>query len=380
MAIVLTLFFIAVLAIGCSPTSPRPMDNNTKTGEKTGPEKAEADQNRPDVLGSNKRVVMGFYVAGEGDIPSSKNSLTTNAKLLDEVSFFWYSFDSAGNIKNIAKQDLAAKSFAKRNNAKVYAVVHNMVAGQGFSPGLAHSVLAPGVRTKFIQNIVNLAKTQGWDGVAIDIEKAPPQDRGNFSAFIKELGAALKAKDKVLNVSIPAKFIDYPKDLWSGAYDYTAIGKAADQVVIMSYDEHGLGTTAGPIASHDWVDKVIGFATKKIPPQKIVMGIPVYGFDWGSKSPTVPAYVTFSQAQRTAKSKGVSITYDEETETPHFTFTERGIRHVVFFENQRSISVKLGYAKKHKIHGVAIWRMGMEDPSIWSSVQSYYGTNRNVAK
>jgi len=381
MAVVLTLFFIVTLAVGCAPTAPKPMDN-TKQGSTGGPEKAEADQNRPDVLGSDKRVVMGFYVEGEGPVPSSKQSMMKNAGILDEVCFFWYSFDSNGAVKNVVKQDIEAKNAAKKNNAKVYAVVHNLVpGGKGFSPELAHAVLAnPAKKQTFITNLVNLTTSQSWDGIALDIEKVPPGDRGNFSAFIKDLGAALKAKDKVLNVSVPAKFIDYPADLWSGAYDYAEIGKGADQVVLMTYDEHGLGTTSGPIASHDWVDKVISFAVKKMPPQKIVQGIPVYAFDWASSNPTVPAYLSFAQAQQQAKAKGVQVIYDEESEAAHYTYTDNTGRHVVFMEDRRAMDAKLAYAKKHNLHGVAIWRMGMEDSGLWDTVKSRYGTNKNIPK
>ncbi len=376
LAIVLTLFFIVTLMAGCAPTAPKPPDT-TMQGQ-TGPEKAEADQTRPDILGKDKRVVMGFYVEGEGPIPSSKQSLSAHADLLDEVSFFWYSFDANGNIKNSGKQDQDAKNLAKKKNAKVYAVIHNLVpGGQGFSPGVAHNVLAnPGIRTKFSQNLVKLATTQGWDGIALDIEKVPPQDRGSFSTFVKDLGTALRAKDKVLNVSVPAKFIDYPADLWSGAYDYSEIGKGADQVVLMTYDEHGLGTTAGPIASHSWVDRVISFAVTKIPPEKIVQGIPVYAFDWASTKPTVPAYLTFDQAQKQAKAKGVPMLYDAENEAAHYTYTDNTGRHEVYLENKQAMDAKLSYAKKHNLHGIAVWRMGMEDPGLWASVKAAYGTNK----
>ncbi|MDA8440802.1 MAG: glycosyl hydrolase family 18 protein [Peptococcaceae bacterium] len=376
LAVLLTLFFILTLAPGCSPQAPQPMDN-TRTSDK-GPDKAEADQTRPDVLGKDKKVVMGFYVEGEGLIPSSKQSLSTNSALLDEVAFFWYTFDSNGNIRGMVKQDQSARTLAKNHNAKVYAIVNNLVpGGQGFNPDLAHQVVSnPKTRAKFVSNLVNLTTTKGWDGISIDIERTPPGDRNNFSAFIKELGAALKAKDKVLNVSVPAKFIDYPADLWAGAYDYAKIGQGADQIVLMTYDEHGLGTTAGPIASHDFVDKVISFAITKIPREKLVQGIPVYGYDWASNKPTVPAYLSYAQALKQAQLKGVTPIYDTETESVHYTYTQNGIRHVVYFENRRSIEAKLTYAKKYNIHGIAIWRMGMEDPSAWSAIKAVYGTNR----
>lgn len=215
----------------------------------------------------------------------------------------------------------------------------------------------------------------GWCGYRY--RKTPPADRKNFIAFLGELHGVLKAKDKVLNVSIPAKFIDYPSDLWSGAYDYASIGKNADQIVLMTYDEHGLGTSHGPISSHAWVNKVISYAVTKIPREKIVLGLPVYSFDWGSNKPTMPDYLSFGQSMARAKKHGVQVGYDDEHKVPWYTYTANGVRHEVYFENKQSLQPKMEYAREHKLHGVAIWRLGMEDPAIWDSLIKTYGTNKN---
>lgn len=378
----LTFSLIAVLVlsfnlVGCNPaqppTTPPPNPMTSENGE---PPKAEAET-RQDVLGAEKRVVMGFYTDPEGPTPGSKESMMKNIKLLDEVSFFWYTFDENGKIVTSGKKDLSIKEEAQKNGAKAYALIHNMRGGL-FDANLAHKVFAnPQIRSTFINNLVNLTLNEKWDGLAIDIEKTPPGDRNNFSAFLDELHKALKAKDKVLNVSIPAKFIDYPSDLWSGAYDYAAIGKSADQIVLMTYDEHGLGTTQGPIASHAWVNKVIAYAVSKIPKEKIVMGLPVYSFDWGSNKPTMPDYLSFAQSMERAKKNGVEVGYDEEHKVPNYSYTANSVRHEVYFENSKSLQPKMEYAKENKLHGVAIWRLGMEDPAIWDSLIKTYGTNKN---
>lgn len=378
----LTLFLITVLVLGitltgCNPAQPPNQQPQPQRMTENGqPPTAEADT-RQDVLGAEKRIVMGFYTDPEGPTPGSKESMMKNIKMLDEVSFFWYTFDPNGKVVTSGKKDLSIKEAAQKNGAKAYALVHNMRGG-GFDANLAHQVFAnPSTRSTFVNNLVNLTVNEKWDGIAIDIEKTPPGDRNNLSAFLEELHKALKAKDKVLNVSIPAKFIDYPSDLWSGAYDYAAIGKASDQVVLMTYDEHGLGTTQGPIASHAWVNKVINFAVGKIPKEKIVMGLPVYSFDWGSNKPTVPDYLSYAQSVERAKQHGVDVLFDEENQVPHYHYTANGVRHEVYLENAKSLQPKMEYAKENKLHGVAVWRIGMEDPAIWDSLIKTYGTNKN---
>jgi spore germination protein YaaH len=314
-------------------------------------------------------------------VPGSKETMLKNAKLLDEVAFFGYSFDATGKIVPTGKVDLKIKEAAQKNGSKAYALVHNMnlTGTVGFDANLAHQVLSnPAKRANLVSNLVNLTTKDGWDGISVDVEKTPPGDRNNFSAFVAELGKALKAKDKVLNISIPAKFIDYPSDLWSGAYDYAAIGKAADQIILMTYDEHGLGTTQGPVASAGWVDRVIKFAVGKIPKEKIVMGLPVYSFDWGTNKPTLPDYLSYVQTVARAKKNGVQILLDPDAKVPQFIYTANGVRHEVYFENIASLRAKMDSALKHKLHGVAIWRLGMEDPDIWDQLIKTYGTNKET--
>jgi len=367
---------------GCSNVpSPVPPQTPEKTSQDTKPPEAEAGATRDSVLGSEKRVVMGFYTDPEGPTPGSKESMIKNAKLLDEVAFFWYSFDATGKVTPSGKVDLKIKETAQKNGSKAYALVHNMnlTGTVGFDANLAHRVLSnPAIRANLVTNLVNLTTKDGWDGISVDVEKTPPGDRNNFSAFVAELGKALKAKDKVLNISIPAKFVDYPSDLWSGAYDYAAIGKSADQIILMTYDEHGLGTTQGPVASEGWVDRVIKYAVGKIPKEKIVMGLPVYSFDWGTNKPTMPDYLSYAQTVERSKKHGVEILTDPSAKVPQFSYTANGVRHEVYFENIASLRAKMDNALKHKLHGVTIWRLGMEDPAIWDQLIKTYGTNKET--
>lgn len=371
---------LSLTLTGCTNVQQPPAPNTPPEQSSQLPE-AEAGATRDSVLGPEKRVVLGFYTDEEGPVPSSKETTLKNGKLLDEVAFFWYGFDANGAVTPTGKVDLKVKDQVQKNGSKAYALVHNMnkKGAVGFDANLAHSVLSnPGKRANLVTNLVNLTTKDNWDGISIDIEKTPPGDRDNFSAFVAELKKALQAKDKVLNISIPAKFADYPSDLWSGAYDYAAIGKSADQIILMTYDEHGLGTTQGPIASDGWVDRVIKFAVGKIPKEKIVMGLPVYSFDWGTSKPTMPDYLSYSQTVERAKKHGVEIHTDPSAKVPQFTYTANGVRHEVYFENVPSLRTKMDNALKYKLHGVAVWRLGMEDPQIWDQLIKTYGTNKET--
>lgn len=107
------------------------------------------------------------------------------------------------------------------------------------------------------------------------------------------------------------------------------------------------------------------------------MGLPVYSFDWGTNKPNMPDYLSYPQSVERAKKMGVEVEFDDEHQVPTYNYTAKGVRHEVYLENAKSLQPKMEYAKENKLHGVAIWRIGMEDPAIWDSLIKTYGTNKN---
>jgi Predicted glycosyl hydrolase len=361
----LALILISIFVlIGCLP-SPRQSPSQLSDSEQL----PQAEASRKDGLGSSRSTILAFYPEGGKD---AKDSMMKNIKSIDEVAFFWYIFDETGKINRSAGADLNIKTAAQKSGVKAYAVVHNL-SGSQFNSQLAHQVLnSPKIRSNFVKNLVLLTTNENWDGIVIDLEKVVPTDRDNFSSFTNELHSALKAKDKRLIVSLHAKYHDDPNDLWAGANDYAALGKTADQVIIMTYDEHSIGTTQGPIASKGWVNRVINYSTGIIPKEKIIMGIPIYAYDWSSNKPTRPISMSVTTATDSARKHAVNILYDESQEVPHFSFTAAGVRHEVYFENNRSLTAKLDIAKKNQLLGIAIWRLGLENPTMWTDALKNY--------
>lgn len=125
----------------------------------------------------------------------------------------------------------------------------------------------------------------------------------------------------------------------------------------------------GPIASIGFVRSVLDYATTVIPPHKIKLGMAVYGYDW-EVSQGMPRSLTYRQAVELAQRHGVTIVYDEEAQEPTFEYTINGNRHIVWFENARSFSAKLDLVFEYNLAGIAVWRLGQEDPRIWLVIRN----------
>lgn len=313
-----------------------------------------------------KKMVLGYYTEDYPGDRLSYDSLAGNNPLIDSIATFNYLIDGAGNLTGQSISQ--GVNLAKNSNVKSFMLIHNI--GDYIDKGAAHTVLSVERNRKNLEsNILSLIKRNGFDGVNIDLEGVPAGDRANYNALLAELKDLFRPQGYLLTVSIPAEISDNPSNEWNGAYDYRAIGRTADLVTLMTYDEHWSGGGPGPIASLPWVQQVLDYAVKVVPREKIVMGIAAYGYDW---SVTGTRTVLWNRADAMAAKYG-GASWDNQFSSPYFIYyDEKGNKHEVWFENKYSLSLKLDLVNSYNIAGIAIWRLGFEDTAFWQAVSGKF--------
>lgn len=314
-------------------------------------------------------TVLGFTVKYYEGHLSSYNSLKSNHQKITDVVTFSHGIKTDGSLESDYDQgEILAYSREKKIDSSM--LIHNAKGGS-FHKELAEEVLEdPILRNQLVKNILTEIEKSGYKGVTIDIEGIGPDVRAEFSSFIKELKAELGPKKYILSVCVPAKMADYPKDNWTGAFDYKTIGQYADRVIIMTYDEHWSGGSPGPVASYDWVENVINYAVGEISPKKILMGIAAYGYDWPIEGKNGKA-VTVSEINDYLKKYGGKILWNDTFKVPYYRYKdESGKERIVWFENLQSSQYKMQLAKKKGLEGIAIWRLGLENKEFWDGIKN----------
>lgn len=313
-----------------------------------------------------KKMVLGYYTEDYPGDMLSYNSLLKNNSQLSDVAFFNYLVDQNGNLTT-GQPVSQGLELADSCDLKKLALVHNM--GKYNMAQTAHQVLSIEKNRKNLgKNILSLVQENGFDGVNIDLEGVPPGDRAFYNKFLAELKQMFKPYGYLLTVSIPAKTADNPFNTWNGAYDYRTIGQTADLVALMTYDEHWKGGAPGPVASLPWVQKVLDYSIKTIPRDKVLMGIPAYGYNWSAAgNSTVRWYET---ASVTAKYPWAR--WNDYFSTPYLIYYKKGVKHELWFENKYSLRIKLDLANNYGIAGIALWRLGFEDASFWETLRAKF--------
>lgn len=277
------------------------------------------------------------------------------------VSPTWYEVDGNGEVREENyREDLVEKS--REWGVKVIP----LIANSGFSSAVAHSILSDEkVRDRVIKSIVRIVLEKGYDGINIDFEGIDPSDRGNLTEFMRILHSEMSKHGKIVSIDVPAKTHETYEG-WSGAYDYRELSRYVDLFVIMIYDYHWSGGRPGPISPLDWFERVIGYALENVPREKIVAGIPFYGYDWPASGKG--RGVTYADAIDLATRFGAAVKFDWDSGEAYFSYTAGFERHDVWFNIAKSTELRIERALEMGVDKIAAWRIGQEDPKTWNVI------------
>ena len=264
---------------------------------------------------------------------------------LTDVGLFAAEINSYGELTNVPKRTAVGKNFKGR--------VHLVTICE--STSLSHFCIDPkyGARKKIVEGL--LEACEEFDGLQVDWELIPSRDADNFLSFLKELKKGLGKKP--LTVCVPAR----TKTLKQDVYSYEKIGKIADRIMVMAYDEHWTGGPAGSIASMEWCEKIADYAKTVWPANKYIFGLPFYGRIWGNKS--VKQALAFNGMNRTAHENGV-VTIERERGVPHYKYTVE-VEVEGWYEDAYSNVERSRMYKQKGYNCIAFWRMGQEDVAVW---------------
>ena len=218
-------------------------------------------------------------------------------------------------------------------------------------------------RQRLASELTSYAVAHKDAGIAVDFEEVPDDSQKNFTQFIGELGTALHSANLNLKLMVALPAADW-------TYDYKKLAEESDAIILMNYDFHWPQSPPGPIVSQDWYLKNLRNILKIVPPQKIVMGIANYAYDWPSPTRQVPHPVadaySFQTAAVHAAESDATIQFDPASLSPFYKYEDENNNvHNVWMLDALTAYNELRAAERAHVFGTALWRFGTEDASIW---------------
>ncbi len=310
---------------------------------------------------ADRPLAVGFYVNwDDSSYPSLKRALPT----LDWVIPTWMSVSGPDMALHTSIDAKALNLIrAKKPSTPILPLLQNAVGGSWDGAGLARMLADPAMRQTRIAQIVAFLSANHFQGVTIDFEEIPASAQPDLKAFLSELNDAFDPHGWGIVLSVPFDDADW---------DYAGYADIVDFELLMAYDQHWAGKDAGSIAGQDWFESMLDQRMKVLDPDQVIVAIGSYGYDWshGQNAETL----TFQDAMDRASDAQADIAFDPDTQNPNFSYSEDdGSTHRVWFLDGVTAYNQIHAADDYKPYGYALWRLGAEDPSIWSVLGRNYG-------
>ncbi len=278
----------------------------------------------------------------------------------------WLFLEKGGKLRDYADPSLI--TWAKQHDKAIWAML-----GNGFDMEATHELLSSSAETaSFIQSLITFVQGYGLQGINLDFENIHPEDRPYFTRFIKLLGEQMHEIGAILSVNVSPEL----GSDWTAAFDYEALGKYADYIVLMGYDEHWSGAPyAGPVASLPWVQNGLDTLRRDVAEQQIILALPLYNRDWTIKENSSPPPSLASSDISLPKQSELMRQYKirpvwNDTLGQYSAAYFNGSAHRLWLEDSRSLSLKYQMAEARGIAGFAYWHIGGETPDIWTSLSN----------
>lgn len=200
------------------------------------------------------------------------------------------------------------------------------------------------------------ASVMGYTGLVFDLETLEPGDLRAQVSVMKVIGDSARSRGvRTIAAAIPATD--------TAGYPARPLLEVLDHLIVMLYDQHWLGSAPGPISEPSWVRSSLALRIREAGAERLVAGLPTYGYHWRPGQPTLS--VTFREAQQSATRARAPFRRDKATHTLRSTGADRA---EIWLTDAGLLGTLVQATKAQGVHRFALWRLGQEDPAIWGKV------------
>ncbi len=285
------------------------------------------------------------------------------------VSPTWFELvDGTGNINSMA--DMHYVNWAHNRGMQVWGLFSN-----GFKPEQTTAALAS-VSSRFtmIQQLLAYAKMYKLQGINLDFENVETSDKENLVQFVRELTPLLHEQGLIVSIDVSPKS---SSEMWSAFLNRASLGKVVDYMMVMAYDEHWASSPeSGSVASLPWVENALVKIIEEdhVPPEKLILGMPLYTRVWTEKKDKNGATEVSSKAigmdavAKIISEHKLTPALDSQSGQHYVQYTEDGALKRIWIEDGLSMRGRTAIAKKYGLAGVATWQRAFQSKDIWAII------------
>ena len=288
-------------------------------------------------------------------------------KAIDIISPTWlYLKDDNGNITSTMDNKYLGWA---RDKYKIWPTLKNDFINMDELSSIMNDMK---LREKLINNVVDYAIKNKFDGINIDFENMKKDDKDVFSQFVREFSAILRSNNIIVSIDVT---IPGGSDTYSLCYDRKALSKSVDYMMLMAYDQYGSWSSIpGPTASLSWVEAniqtMLGY--EGVDKDKLFLCVPFYSRYWAVNNETgeikSKKAIDMKVANNYLERYSDYAEWSEEEGQYYIEFKQNNDLIKIWIENEDALKEKIELVNKYDLAGVAVWRWGFEDDKAFTTI------------
>ncbi|MGD9957913.1 glycosyl hydrolase family 18 protein [Nocardioides sp.] len=306
----------------------------------------------PTVAAAPEPEVTGYLLGG-----APNRLIDRNAAGLDEVGIDGVLLRAGGRQVDLPSADaVRLLRHAHRQGLRAELLLSNYSDLLGdFDPVAAARLLRhPANVDRVAGRLARVARVQGWDGITVDLESLARKDGRGLVRLVRQLQTRMPA-DRTVSIDLMASTTS--AGFRDRGYLLAALGRSADVVAVMTYDNHGpTWSGPGPIGGLRWQRRVLVPLLAAVPRTKLDLGIAGYAYTWPRHG--TGRVLSVAGARRVVAADG-AVAHWRPGPAEWTATLSNGT--VLWWSDRRSFAARLDLATKRHLHGVALWRLGSTD-------------------
>ncbi len=340
-------------------------------------------------LGGRTELVRGQILTVVPEPPMYDRPITTNTYVYPSVNrdllrgilpyltyltVFGYRVEEDGGLEEIDDEEIV--ELARQYGTAPIMLVSTLNERGQFSSDLAASILSdPNKMEMLTEQIARIVTERRYYGVDVDFEYVPKEYADEYALLVRMIRDRMNAMGRIAVVSLAPKTSAEQSGILYEAHDYGALGEAADRSFLMTYEWGYRYSPPMAVSPVDQVRRVVEYGVSEIPAERVVMGVPNYGYDWAlpyERGTTRAQSLGNQEAVELARAKRAAISYDEQSAAPFFRYYDRqngrDTEHEVWFEDGRSIRALLDVVEEYGLDGIGIWNGMRPFTGMWQVI------------
>lgn len=332
----------------------------------------------------NYTINMAWHNVENSDANSYVLETIADTKGLTTIAPTWFTIaDTDGNLTSIASSEYV--NYAHQSNLDVWATLRDFHGGISSYEETYAVLSCTSKRENLINQVIGAALQSGIDGINLDFEMISQECGEHYIQFVRELSVKCRQNGLVFSID---NYVPMP---YNEHYDLEEQEIMADYIIIMCYDEHTEGSyESGSVASYNYVKSGIESALKSVSKEKLVAAVPFYTRLWfetpkteeelaaqeGTEAAEYSMNITstalgMDEASEIVQAAGAELIWDDTAKQYYAEWAAEDGTYKIWLEDSTSLEEKLKLIRSEDLAGVAEWKLGWNNSSVWDLILQY---------